>query len=145
VARPPAPTRGRDPVEPGKAWRFVAAPFLLGAAGMSSASPALEEGNWGGEQVVLMVGADKAVLRLGCAEGEFPVPVRLDDHGKFSNSGLYTPYSGGPSPAGGERAVTAEYQGKVDGSRLTLTVRHGASTDTYQLTRGVRSKVIRCL
>jgi hypothetical protein len=129
---------------PRKAWRLVAAPFLL-ALGMSPPPAALEPGTWGGEQVVLLVSEDKAVLRLGCAQGEFRAPVRLDDDGRFSRPGLYTPYVGGPSPAGGERAVKAEYQGKVDGSRLTLTVRHGASTDTYQLTRGVQSKVIRCL
>jgi hypothetical protein len=136
--------RGRKRLVLGGAWRLVAAPFLLGALGMSASPATLAAGSWGGEQVLLTVGADKAVLRLGCAEGEFSVPIRLDRDGRFSVPGLFTSYGGGPTTSD-ERAVKARYDGVLAGGRLTLTVRHGASTETYQLLHGMQSKVIRCL
>ncbi len=111
---------------------------------MSAPPATLAAGTWGGEQVVLMVGADKAVLRLGCAEGELATPILLDRDGRFSLPGHFTSYGGGPSTPG-ERAVKARYEGALVGGRLTLTVRHGASTETYQLMHGTQSKVIRCL
>lgn len=111
---------------------------------MSAPPTSLAAGHWGGEQVVLTVGVDKAVLRLGCAEGEFAAPVVLDGGGRFSVAGIFTAHGGGPSTPG-ERPVKAQYVGTLAGERLTLIVRHGASSETYQLTHGLQSKVIRCL
>jgi hypothetical protein len=111
---------------------------------MTGAAESLIQGQWGGEQVTLSVGSDKAVLRLGCAQGEFAAPVRLDGSGRFSTAGLFTAFTGGPSTSA-ERPVEARYEGVIEDGRLTLTVRHGASTDSYSLTHGMQTKVIRCL
>lgn len=110
---------------------------------MNTPPASLASGAWGGEQVVLEVAADKAVLRLGCARGELPAPVRLDAAGRFSAQGELTEFRGGPSTAE-ERPRKADYHGTVNGDRLTLTVRYGASSQTYQLMHGQRSKVIGC-
>jgi hypothetical protein len=110
-----------------------------------SAPPAiLKRGVWGGEQVLLTVGETKAVLRLGCAEGELPAPIKLDSSGRFSLPGLFSTQTGGPSTSA-DRAVRARFDGVVHDNRLTLTVERGAATETYQLTHGLQSKVIRCL
>lgn len=111
---------------------------------MSAPPATLATGAWGGEQVALTVGPDKAVLRLGCAEGEFAAPVVLDGDGRFSLAGLFTAYGGGPSTSA-ERPGQARYEGVLADGRLTLTVRRGAAVETHQLTHGARSKVIRCL
>ncbi len=103
----------------------------------------LAPGVWGGEQVTLTVGESEAVLRLGCAEARIAGPIGLDQSGRFDADGLYTAFEGGPSTAR-ERPVKARFQGVVTGDQLSLTIRHGA-TETYRLTRGLQSKVIRCL
>lgn len=108
-----------------------------------SAPGALGQGVWGGEQVTLTVGENEAILRLGCAEARIAGPIRLDDTGRFDADGLYTAFEGGPSTAS-ERPVKARFEGVVSGEQLSLTVQHGA-TETYRLTRGLQSKVIRCL
>ncbi len=111
---------------------------------MSAPSTTLAPGAWGGEQVMLTVGADKALLRLGCAEGELPTPIRLDAGGHFAVDGPFTAHGGGPSTPD-EKALRARYEGVLTGDRLTLTVRHGKATDTYVLNQGLQAKVIRCL
>ncbi|WP_327462028.1 hypothetical protein [Sphingomonas sp.] len=111
---------------------------------MTLAPATLSVGDWGGEQVMLTVGADKAVLRLGCAEGEFAMPVALGRDGRFSQAGTYMAHGGGPSTAS-DRPARVRYEGTLSGSQLTLTVRNGKSVDSYQLAHGVQSKVIRCL
>ncbi len=118
-------------------------PFLLGLLGMSTPTM-LPPGIWRGEQVLLEVGADKAILRLGCAQGEFAGPVALDDRGRFSRSGTYQALGGGPSTSS-DRIETAQFAGVVEEDRLALTIVHRGSTETHQLTRGLQVKVIRCL
>lgn len=109
-----------------------------------SSAPSLQDGSWGGEQVVLSVNGDKATLQLGCAQGEISGPILIDGQGRFSVAGTYTAFAGGPSTAA-ERALPARFEGTVTQGRLTLTVRHGETSETYQLTQGMQSKVIRCL
>lgn len=101
-------------------------------------------GTWGGEQVMLTIGPDTALLRLGCAEGEFPAPDRLDETGRFVQAGSFNAHGGGPSTAD-ERTSKAQFEGVLTGDQLSLTVRHGSSVETHRLTRGLQSKVIRCL
>lgn len=111
---------------------------------MTGSSAPLALGAWGGEQVMLSVARDKAVLRLGCAEGELPMPILLNGDGHFAVDGSYTAHGGGPSTSD-EKAAPARYEGALVGDRLTLTIRHGKAIDTYVLTQGVQAKVIRCL
>lgn len=145
MARPPIFTDGgRILFWAGRARRLLVAPCLLGGLGMSAPPANLAVGIWGGEQVVLTIGTDQAVLRLGCAEGHFPAPRIVGENDRFAQTGSLTRHGGGPSTAD-ERPLAASYEGKLQGDRLTLTVRQGSSVDTYTLTRGVQSKVIRCL
>ncbi len=109
-----------------------------------NAPATLPGGDWGGEQVVLSIGEDKARLRLGCADAEFDAPVSLDTDRRFSADGLYTAHGGGPSTAS-ERPVKARFEGVLAGDWLTLTVRYADQAETYRLAHGVQAKVIRCL
>lgn len=111
---------------------------------MKTPSPTLATGTWGGQQVTLFVDEARAVLKLGCAEGEFAAPVRLDRKGQFALDGTFSAAGGGPSTPD-DRPVKSRYEGVLKDGRLSLTVRHGASVETYQLDHGVQSKVIRCL
>lgn len=128
----------------GRAWRLFAAPCFVGVLGMSAPPANQVIGTWGGEQVVLTVGPEESVLRLGCAEGHFTSPRGAVRNGRFAQAGSYTRHGGGPSTSE-ERPLEARYEGTLEGDRMTLTVRHGDATDTYVLMRGVQAKVIRCL
>lgn len=111
---------------------------------MTTPSSTLAEGVWGGEQVTLTVGPDRAVLRLGCAQGELSAPIRLRAEGKFSLEGNFQADSGGPTHTSA-RPGKARYEGTATDGTLKLTVTHPGGADTYQLRHGLQSKVIRCL
>ena len=111
---------------------------------MSPPPATIAQGVWGGEQVVLEVGPEQALLRLGCAEGVFAAPVALDADGRFAVAGSYSAEGGGPS-ASAHRHISARFEGQVAGSSLTLTVRRGDAAETYRLSHGLEAKVIRCL
>lgn len=111
---------------------------------MTAPPQTLAPGVWGGEQVALQVGVDKAVLKLGCAEGDLPAPIRLDAKGHFSIVGRFMGDTGGPATPD-HKSASARFDGVLVGDRLTLTVYHDGTTDTYQLERGLQAKVIRCL
>jgi hypothetical protein len=126
----------------GRPFRRAAALGLcLSVTAMSE--PALPSGLWGGEQVMLDVAAGRAVLRLGCAEGEFAIPAALDKDGRFSAAGRFTRFTGGPTTA--EAARPAQFDGVLSGDTLVLTVRQGTYVEEHRLARGLQSKVIRCL
>lgn len=86
----------------------------------------LAVGTWGGENAGLIVGDSTAHVHVACTLGNFPVPVQLDGEGRFSVAGSYVlrayPIQLGPD-------LPAQYNGRVLGNRLTLSV---AVNDTVE-------------
>jgi hypothetical protein len=57
--------------------------------GPSGLADELASGTWGGKQAAVMVDGDFAHVHVGCTNGDFPVPVELDEDGRFSVAGDY--------------------------------------------------------
>ncbi|SRR5713101_4649182 len=110
-------------------------------------------GRWGGPHAELTVGDDGARLEFDCAQGHIPGPLRLKADGRFDFKGTYRPERPGPqwedeAPGTAGRAA-ARYQGRVEGSTMTLTVRSSAADraelGTFTLTQGKPGALRKCL
>lgn len=108
----------------------------------------LAEGPWGGAHLRLNVSGNGAALEFDCAHGEITVPFETDTEGRFDLSGTYTREGPGPIRIGREpTARPARYAGRVEGERMTLSVKlEGADKPLaqYTLTRGDEGRVVKC-
>ena len=86
----------------------------------------LAAGTWGGTNAGVIVDDAIAHVHVGCTNGNFAMPVSVDAEGRFSVAGDYM-LRAFPVPIG--PTVPAQFTGKVDGRRLTLTV---AVNDTVE-------------
>jgi hypothetical protein len=106
------------------------------------------EGVWGGAHLRVSVTGEGAHLEFDCAHGEISAPFQLDAEGRFDLSGTYTREGPGPIRIGREpSARPARYAGRVEGGRMTLSVRlEGADRPLgeYTLTRGHAGRVVKC-
>jgi hypothetical protein len=86
----------------------------------------LSAGTWGGVNAGVIVDDAIAHVHVGCTNGNFAVPVNVDETGRFSVSGEYLlrayPIAIGPM-------LPAQFTGTVAGQQLTLTV---AVNDTVE-------------
>ena len=92
----------------------------------ASAHDELAVGTWGGEDAGVIVSATGVHVHVGCTNGDFPVPIELDDDGRFSVAGDYLlrayPVAMGPT-------MPAQFAGVVRGRELVMTV---AVNDTIE-------------
>jgi hypothetical protein len=108
------------------------------------------DGIWGGPHVELQVQADGLVtLNFDCASGRFG-PVVLDALGAFRVNGTRLAGSGVQLPPGAPRptAVSVVYTGQITKETLTLFIASpepGSSQERYELVRGARGTLNRCL
>lgn len=106
------------------------------------------EGSWGGNHLRLSVRGDGADLEFDCAHGSISAPFVLDAEGGFDLPGTYTREGPGPIRIGREpTARPARYAGRVEDSRMTLTVKLEGSDKSlanYTLTRGDEGRVVKC-
>jgi hypothetical protein len=122
-----------------------------GLACSSPVSPGeiVAAGTWGGEHVALEVTADGGRIEYDCAHGEISEPLRLDRDGHFDAAGTHTPEHGGPVREDEEIVSRpARYAGRVDGTRMTLTVTLTDAREvlgTFTLTHGVPGRLLKCL
>ena len=79
----------------------------------------LQQGTWGGDDVVIIVEAALAHVHVGCTNGDFTAPIRLDEEGRFNVAGSYM-LRAFPIPIG--PTVPAQMAGQVSGRRLVFTV-----------------------
>jgi len=83
-------------------------------------------GTWGGDDAGVVVNETAAHVHIGCTLGNFPAPVTFESGGRFNVAGSYVlrayPVQIGPE-------LPAQFSGRVEGNRLTLTV---AVNDTVQ-------------
>ena len=89
------------------------------------------------------------MLEYDCAAGTIDEPVRPDSAGRFSVRGTHTPGHGGPERVGEEvQRLPANYEGRVSGSRMTLSVRviaSGLELGPFTIERDARPVIMRCL
>lgn len=108
----------------------------------------VEEGLWGGDHVRISVGGEGARLEFDCARGQIDAPFETDAEGRFDLPGTYTRQGPGPIRVGKTpTARPARYAGRVEGGRMTLSVRLAGSDQPlaeYTLTRGARGRVFKC-
>ena len=131
--------------------RAYAYAVALGAAiMMSNATPAPPDitGEWGGPGARLTVDASGGRIEYECGAGTIDSPLRLDAQGRFSADGRHEEYASGATPADvAPPKLVAHYEGRVDGDRMSLTVRIASdrTLGPFDLVRGRRIKLIRCL
>jgi hypothetical protein len=101
----------------------VAATVLVLAMCASENTPApgpfLAIGTWGGDNSGAIVTDTLAHIHIGCTYGDIEGRVRLDEDGKFKETGSYLlhayPIAAGPT-------MPAEFTGSVAGTTLMVTV-----------------------
>lgn len=112
----------------------------------------LAKGTWGGRHVGVSVTADGAEFEFDCAHGTVDGPIELDADGRFDVAGTFVP-EGGPAsvPVDGEarrqKNHSARYRGRVQGTRMTLSVtvaQTGGGIDALTLTRGQPPSLEKC-
>ena len=106
-------------------------------------------GSWGGQHVAVVLGREGGALEYDCAAGTIDEPVRPDASGRFTVHGTHKPGHGGPERLGEEApSQPAEYVGRVNGERMTLSVRvlvSGVTLGPFTVERGVTPVIMRCL
>jgi hypothetical protein len=128
----------------------VAVVVNLAAAGcLTSPTPVIALGPWGGSHLRMDVTAAGARLEYDCAEGVIEERLRPDADGRFTAVGSHTPGHGGPIRVG-EILPTfrARYDGRVSGDRIDLLVtitETGEVLGSFELRRGSSGLLLRCL
>lgn len=106
------------------------------------------EGFWGGPHLRLNVSGEGASLDFDCANGQITTPFVTDAEGRFDLPGTYTREGPGPIRIGREpSARPARYTGRVEGERMTLSVRLADSNQPlaeFTLTHGSEGRVVKC-
>lgn len=107
-------------------------------------------GTWGGDHVALVLHGSGGVVEFDCAQGEIAESVLTDATGKFVAAGTYLPDPGGPAQMGDEEptGVRAQYVGRIDNSRMSLTVvlpDHGTRHGPFRLVHGDSGTPESCL
>jgi hypothetical protein len=85
----------------------------------TSLDGSLVTGTWGGENVALLVESGVAHVHIGCTNGDFEVPLRIDQENRVNVAGSYLlrayPVAIGPT-------LPAQLAGVLRGRQLTFTV-----------------------
>lgn len=107
------------------------------------------EGAWGGDRLQLTIDATGlGRVELDCASGTIAGPLKVSDEGRFTASGKLEQYRNGAQAADEAAASSkAMYEGEIKGEQMTLSIlREGAAKpQVFQLRKGARVKLVRCL
>lgn len=135
-----------------KLSRLLPCVALAGACSTGPAIPAgrLPAGPWGGEHLLMLVADSAAALEFDCAAGRIPGPLLVEEGGRFTWAGTFTPGLGGPVREDhAPRVLPATYAGRTDGTRMTLELRlpdsAGIAPQSFDLVRGRDARVFKCL
>lgn len=118
--------------------------------GGDSSAGRVEKGLWGGDHVRLVVTDAGAEIEFDCAHGRMG-SLKTDAQGKFSVEGNFVFERGGGLSSGDkEDSRPAQYSGRVEGKRMTLTVAikspgEIAEPTMYTLTHGREGNLTKCL
>jgi hypothetical protein len=109
----------------------------------------LPAGTWGGDHVGVVTSETGMVVQLDCAHGSSSGPVRLEADGTFEASGALVPEHGGTIREGETpEEDAAVYAGRLDGGRLTFSIRLVSRSSTigpFVAVRGESPRLFRCL
>ena len=110
--------------------------------------PVSVQGQWGGDQLRLVIDAEGGRIATGCADGSFHGPLKLAADGSFTVVGVFDPYQPGPQRADQEaHHAPARFSGEVRSGVMTLSILpEGASeAQVFNLRKGRLTKIVRCL
>lgn len=108
----------------------------------------LPTGTWGGEHISLELTADGGRVEFDCAHGTLAGKIKLDQQGRFSVKGTYSPEHGGPereSDKANDHPVI--YVGQLKGEKLQLTIKRSDNKKligTFALTHGQEAFLVKC-
>ncbi len=106
-------------------------------------------GDWGGEHVALTITSLGGSLEFDCAHGTIDEPIVPDADGAFDARGVYVREHGGPIREGEPPdSHPARYVGRIDRSRMTLTVTLMDGDEWiahYTLVQNAPPRVYKCL
>ena len=118
-------------------------------AGSSEATQDHLTGSWGGQGIVMEIGADGIALTFDCAHGTITDELKIDKDKRFEVPGSFTRERGGPIRENETPEPSAAiYSGVVDGDTLTLTVtltKNKEDMGTFSLMRGKTGRLRRCM
>jgi hypothetical protein len=104
----------------GRRWGSLAAAaacLALACSGTVEPRTALQPGQWGGDQALLVVTTDTVALGLDCASGWVEPPLLLDGAGRFDVAGFVQGQIGAARPP-----VPARFVGVVSPDTATITL-----------------------
>ena len=105
-------------------------------------------GNWGGQNVGMVVTNDGAQLRFSCARGSIEEPLALDTEGRFSAKGTFTAENPGPTREDNPpQNKAATYSGSIRDQKMTLSITLTETKEqvgTFDLEYGKTGRVFRC-
>ena len=120
----------------------------LAACGDSPTAASLI-GDWGGEHIALTITPAGGSLEFDCAHGTIEEPILPAANGTFDAAGVYVREHGGPIREGEPPdSHPAHYVGRIDGSRMTLTVTLTDGDEWiahYTLVQDAPPRVYKCL
>lgn len=127
---------------------FIGLIFLCTACD-ATRQTTLPLGEWGGEQVALVVTQTGGILEYSCATGTIGEAIRPDKQGDFSVKGTHTPGTGIEPPEElRPKPFSVLYIGNTDGKIMTLHVSAPGDPNFsahYTLKFGATPKLFKCL
>ena len=137
----PRPTRSSN--------RILLGGLLMATLTAAAANPpGALQGQWGGDQLRLIIDAQGGRLAAACADGSFSGPLTLAADGSFRVSGVYDQHAPGPQRADNAAPhVPARFSGEVRNGVMALSILpDGASeAQVFTLRKDQAAKIVRCL
>lgn len=120
--------------------------MMIPLVGGCASAPSLE-GLWGGDRLQLSVGAQGGHVELDCASGTLVGAIKLSAVGTFAAVGTFDQHQPGRQRADAPPSPAARFSGDVnaDAMRLLITPEGAHEPLVFNLRKGVRVKLIRCL
>ena len=120
--------------------------LLLNACQAAPLAEGMFMGAWGGRHIGLQLTARGGALDYDCAAGTIDEFVRVDASGRFTARGTHTPGIGGPERVDVPHPhLPAQYSGRIQGERMTLSVRAPDELGPFALAQGAEPILMRCL
>ena len=130
------------------AWGCLATAVLGMLAGDSCGKgERIAAGSWGGLHIGLTVGEKDARIEMDCAHGTIDGAIAPDKQGHFDVAGRYVRERPGPIRLGQDTSgQPARYRGEMSGDKLTLTIvlEDETTVGPFELTRGGRTRIMKC-